>query len=308
MEYLPQVLATEDGDCDITNAFCFSKDAVFLLVSARSDDEGIEASALLRVDMTVDPIRYDVLHEFDSSSLDYHAETPHLHFVLASGGYIHLIRDGEMTFHHFASDSYLPNLAGYDRESVVVFGDKGEAFRFLNGTYRQLVTRTDQTLNAMSFPQPGTGFAAGDYGTFLSGNGESFTRIDLGSDESIRALAVKDDGTVLLACADGVGLIVMGDELQRAEGAQSDFYSVAEFRGVEYWGDDEFGIHIREGSGFRPRFETGYAFNMNLANDLLTINAGYAVYVFDGRDWIHLRLNNTLENLVERAPLDFDPL
>jgi len=307
LDYLPQVLATGDGECDITNAFCFSKDAVFLLVNARSDDEDIEASVLIRVDLASEPLSYSVLHEFDSGSLDYHAVSPDLHFILASGGYIHMIRNGEMTFHGFPSQTYLPNIAGYDYESVVVFGEKGEAFHFRGGAYRQLLTRTDQTLNAMSFPRPGQGFAAGDYGTFLSWNGESFSRVDLGGEEAIQSLAVKSDGTVLLACADGVGLIVAGDELQRIEGPEADFYSVTEFGGREYWGNDDFGIYSREGDEFLPRFETGYAFNMNVARDLLTINAGYAVYIFDGSDWVHLKLNDDLENLIERAPLDFTP-
>ncbi|WP_347266013.1 hypothetical protein [Paracoccus sp. (in: a-proteobacteria)] len=308
MEYLPEVLATEDGECDITNAFCFSKDAVFLLVNARSDDEAIEASVLLRVDLSTDPISYAILHEFDSGSLAYHAETPDLHFILASGGYIHQIRNGEMTFHMFVSDAYLPNMARYDRESVVVFGENGEAYHFQNGIYRRILTRTDRMLNAMVFPQSGIGFAAGELGTFLAGNGESFSRVDLGGDEAIRALTIKANSEVLLACTAGVGLIVSGDELRRAQGAQSDFYSVVEFGGVEYWGDDEFGMYTRDGGEFHPKFETGYAFNMNVSNGLLTVNAGYSVYIYDGADWINLQLNNNIEKLVERVPLDFEPL
>jgi hypothetical protein len=101
--------------------------------------------------------------------------------------------------------------------------------------------------------------------------------------------------------------VIQGEELLRVEGNTADFFSVTEFQGEEYWGDDDFGVYTRVDNAFIPRFETGYAFNMNTANDLLTINAGYRVYIFDGSDWVHLQVNPDIDRMIERVPLDFVP-
>ena len=213
-----------------------------------------------------------------------------------------------MTFHSYISEDYLPNLARLDEKAVAVFGDEGQAYRFENGAYTQMAVPTEETLQAMHFPRPDFGYAVGDFGTYLQGNGTRFLAIEHGGGEPIRAVHVKADGSVLLACTDGIGMIAVGDEMIRAQGTTADFCSVTEFEGVEYWGDDDYGIYTRTGTEFSPKFNTSYAFNMNVANGLLTINAGYSVYVFDGKNWLQLKVNPDVTNLIERVPLDFIPL
>lgn len=308
MDYLPDIFAAEDGYCEVTNAFCFTRDTVFLLINANSDSEELDGSALIRVTISGDTLTSEVLHEFNSGSLDYHAENPDLHYILASGGYIHLVENSAMTLHQFASPEFLPHLARLDTTSVAVFGDEGLAYRFQDGTYTQMLTPTEETLQAMHFPRPEFGYAVGDYGTFLQGNATRFIAIEHGGGEPIRAVHVKTDGSVLLACKNGLGMIAVGDEMIRVEGNPADFFSVVEFQGTEYWGDDDFGIYTRNGTEFVPKFNTNYAFNLNIANGLMTVNAGYSVYVFDGADWIQLKVTPNIDNLVELVPLDFEPL
>ncbi len=302
MEFLPEIFEAEDGYCDITNAFCFAKDTVFILINAMSEDEELHGSALLKVNLTAEDPTYELLHEFDAGSLDYHCEHPGLHFVLASGGNIHRIENGNMTFHRFAANAFLPKLARIDARTVAVFGEEGLAFRFSDGPYTQMPTPTDERLYAMHFPRPNHGYAGGNYGTFLLGDGAQFTTLDIGGGEAIRGLHVKADESVLLACTNGVGLVYLNEELTRAEGATSDFYSVNEFKGVEYWGDDDFGLYTREGTAFTPRFNTEYGFNINTTPELMTVNAGYSVFIFDGSDWIKLQINPDIDNLIERVP------
>ena len=95
MDYLPDIFAAEDGYCEITNAFCFSKNTIFILINANSEDQELDASALIKVSVSANSLSYEVLHEFNSGSFDYHAEHPDLHYILASGGYIHLIDNGD---------------------------------------------------------------------------------------------------------------------------------------------------------------------------------------------------------------------
>jgi hypothetical protein len=308
MKYFPEIFAAEDGQCDVTNAFSFSKDTVFLLINANSEAQDLYASALVKVDLFENTAAYSVLHEFNSGSLDYHSEHPNLHYILASGGYIHHIENDAMTLHLFSSDKYQFKLARIDDRAIMVFGEEGLAHRFENGIYTLIPTPTRETLHAMHFVRPDFAYAVGNYGTFLQFNGLRFAQIEHDGSEPLRTVHVKSDGSVLLAGKGGNAMVATGDELIRIEGSSADFCSVVEFKGVEYWGDDDFGIYIRLGTEFRPKFNTSYAFNMNVVNGLMTINAGYSVYLFDGKDWLQLTLNSDVNNLIERVPLDFDPL
>lgn len=307
MEYLPDIFDLDDAYCEVTNAFCFSKDSVFLLINARSEEDDLYGSALVKVKLSATPT-YEVLHEFNSSSLDYYAEGPNLHYVLASGGYIHKVENGEVTVYPFAANAFLFGLAKMDESAIAVFGERGLAFRFEDGSYTQIPANTEEALYSIHFPQPNLGFAGGNYGAFLKFQGTNFSSVELGNNEFIKAIHVKKGGSVLIGCDDGIGLVVQGEELIGVEGVDADIYSIAEYKGVEYWGDDGFGIYTRSGDQFIPKFETGYAFNINTTSTLMTINAGYWVYIFDGSSWIQLQINADMERMIERIPLDFEPL
>lgn len=307
MEYLPTIFDHDDAYCEVTNVFSFSKDSVFLLINARSEEEELYGSALVKVKLSTTPT-YELLHEFNSSTLDYFAEHPDLHYILASGGYIHKVEQSELTVYPFAANAFLSGLAKIDKNTVAVFGERGLIFRFQDGTYTQMPTNTEETLHSIHFPRPNHGYAGGNYGAFLEHKDTKFSSVELGNNEFIKAVHVKDDGSVLIGCDEGIGLVLQGDELIRVEGNDADLYSIAEYKGVEYWGDDSFGIYTRSGDQFVPKFETGYAFDINATDTLMTINAGYWVYIFDGSSWIQLQINADRERMIERIPLDFEPL
>jgi len=307
MDYFDEIFARGAGYVEVINAFCFSPDFVYVLLEARDEDEELEASALLKVPMS-DPMGFSTLDLFDYGSLDYHAEDGETHFVLAQGEFLRLTKNGEFSFHHFVSTEFeMLNLAGIDRNRVMVFGQDGRAYQFQDGAYAQVPTHTDGYLNAMHIPKQGKAYAGGNFGVFLEGSAEALTPVEIGSQDFIQAVHVTSSGLVLLGCDDGMAMTYDGDELVRMEGYPSGFRSVGEFRGVEYWGDDEFGIYARRGQELEPVFETTYAFQINTTQDLMTVNAGYRFYVFNGKDWAAFRVNPDPVKLIERIPLDFTP-
>lgn len=307
MEHLPDIFAASDGYCDVTNAFAFTRRAIFILIDASSDRQDRQGSALIRVDLSGSSASYEVLHEFGSGSHDYHAGSPEMHYILASGGYIHRIQGGELRLFDYASEAFLNNLAPVQPGVLAVFGEEGTFYRFDDGDYELVGTDTDEDLASAHFLKPDLGYVCGTYGTLLRWNGRSFSALDIGGSERLNAVRVCEDGQILLAASKGVGLVVRDDEILRLEGPDADLLSVAEFRGQELWGDDDHGIYVREGSVLVPRYATGYAFDMNVSNDLMTINAGYDVYLTDGTDWIRVKINPSVDRLVEIQPLDFDP-
>ena len=308
MEFFPEILSTRDRHIEALNAYSFDKGAAFVLLEAESEREELRASALVKVEISGGEATYRVLDEFDGGSHDYLGISPNLHYVLASGGYLHQVENGTLTVHPYVTESFLPNLARIDDDAIAVFGDDGQAFKFSAGAYAPMPTPTEENLHGMHFPRPDVGFACGHYGTLLRSDGSRFTEVSFDGNESLRAVWGKGDGSVLLGARRGMGLIQRGDETLRIEGHEADFYSVVEFKGVEYWGDDDFGIYTREGDSFVPKFETGYAFKMNVNADLLTITASSDIYIFDGRDWLRLKFNPDMDNLVELLPIDFTPL
>lgn len=306
MEILPEIFEADDVEFEIINAFCFSRDFVYMLVEARSDELGTAGSALLKVKLTGKP-DYEVLLEFDSRSLDYHAEHPELHYILEAGGFMRTLADGQSRFFEFPAKVMFSGLARIDARSVALFGERGTVFSFDNNAFQQVDVPTEERIYAMHFPSAENGFAGGNYGALLRGSRAGFTPVELGSHEFIKALHAKKDGGILLGCDEGVGLVYANGELIEVEGNSADFYAVNVFQGVEYWGDDDFGVYTRDNTRFVPKFETGFAFKINTTEELMTINAGYDVYIFDGSDWIRLTTNADTDNMIERVELDFEP-
>ena len=233
MDILPEIFESEDVEFQIINAFCFSKEAVFMLVEARSDEQGTAGSALLKVKLTEKP-DYEILLETDNRSLDYHAEHPELHYVLEAGGFMRTLENRQTSFREFPSPVLFSGLARIDQRSVALFGERGTVFSFDRNAYARIEVPTEERIYAMHFPRPDNGFAGGNYGALLQGDTGGFATVELGSHEFIKALHVKKDGNVLLACDEGVGLVYINGELIEVEGNSADFYAVNVFQGIEY--------------------------------------------------------------------------
>jgi hypothetical protein len=302
---LAEMFEGDDVEISMIDAFCFSQDAAFLQIEAVNEDEDTQVSALLKVSLQTPVPTYSVMHAFNMGTSAYYARSPERHYILASGGYLHEVVDGVMTFHQPASENYLQKLAAMDGETIAVFGDEGEVFAFQGGTYRRIVTGTEETIRAMHIKSAGLGVAVGDAGTFLQWNGTALTEVALGVDDRMYAVHIAADGSVLLGCSDGVAMVRSGDKLVRMQAGSADLTSVTEFQGAQYWGDDDHGIYVRKGDKLLPAFNTEYAFTMNATENCLIVNAGSTVYRFDGTTWLGLKLNPSIDGLVERVEVSF---
>gem|GEM_PF-2296084 len=308
-EFLRPMLALDDTELEVVNAFAFSMSCVHLVVSATNEDEGLDATALLRVRLGTDGAHAEIVHEFNSTSLDYLADDERSHTVLASGGYLHRLVHGTHAFHMFPDDaSYLPRLGRLDPATLLSLGDDGQVFAFRDGRYTRLDTGIEAHLRAFTSGPDGA-YVGGDEGTLLRWNGTSFEPVSLEIDSgaAIASLHARADGAVAIGCEHGLGFVLENGKLTRLAAHSADLKSVTSFRGVEYWGDDDFGVYSREGAKLKQRFETGYAFHLHATQDVMTVNAGYDVYLFDGATWVRVTLEPDPDVLVKRDELDFEP-
>lgn len=308
MEYLPDVFSADDAECEVVNAFSFEFPHLYVAISARSEEEGLSAGGLLRIDASGPDPTYELLHEFDSGLLDYHAQSSNVHYALESGSYLHVFSNGDHEFFQFPAPEFLNHVTPMAPGRVAVYGEGGTIYRFEGGLFTPIPAGSPAALNAMHFPRPDFGYACGRRGTLLESDGNRFVPSDIGGAEPLQAVHVRESGGLMLGSAGGVGIVVDAGEVLRLEGTGSDLLSVTEFGGQELWGDDDFGVYTRRGSELVPRFGTGGAFNMNPIGNVLTINAGYEIYATNGADWIRIGINPDVDDLVERLALDFTPL
>lgn len=307
IEFL-QVLKTEDANVEVTNAFAFTMDTAYAVISANSEDEDLAGAVLVEIDLREERLSYRILHDLNVRALDYLAQGPDRHYVLAMGSYLHEWVSGDFKYYDYPEALYLPYLADIDGKNLVLFGDEGRIFKFLDGTYERMSVPTAENLHAAHFLSQNEGYVAGDFGAYLQWNGQESIPLNLNMSAFIKGMHSKTDGTVMLACDDGVGLLVSENEVLDLTTPGSDLLCVTEFKGVEYWGDDDFGVLTREGTELVPKFETGYAFRLNASDNVLTINAGYDIYLFDGNNWIRIEIGEDEDNLISRAELDFTPV
>lgn len=307
MKEFLEVLAADDANVEVINAFAYTMDTAYAVISANSEEEDLAGAILIKIDLSEKKPTYQVLHDLNVRALDYLAQGPDRHYVLAMGSYLHEWISGDFKYYDYPEALYLPYLADIDGKSLAVFGDEGRVFRFSSGGYDRMPAPTREDLHAAHFVSPDIGYAAGNYGACLQWNGQEFIPLNLNMSAFIKGMHVKTDGMVMLACDDGVGLLFSENEILDLTTPGSNLLSVTEFKGVEYWGDDSFGVLTRKGSELVPKFETGYAFRLNSSEHVLTINAGYDIYLFDGENWIRIELGEQEENLISRAALDFTP-
>lgn len=271
MEEFLETLNADDANVEVTNAFAYSMDEIFTVITANSAEEELAGAILCRINLREKQPTYEVLHDLNVRALDYLAQSPDRHYVLAMGAYLHEWIDGAFKYYDYPEALFLPNLADVDGTSLVVFGAQGRVFKFHDGHYDRLQTTTQEELKAGHFLNHDNGFVGGNFGSLLRWNGRDFAPVDLGNTVFIKGLHTKQDGSVMLACEDGIGMLFNGDEIVELNTAGSELLSVTEFKGVEYWGDDDFGVMTREGGEFVPKFETGYAFRMNATEKILQL-------------------------------------
>ena len=304
MKYIEEVLADDEADFQVINAFAFDPHFVFAVLSAQTHES--RASALLRIPISR-PESFEVLLEFNLSTLDYAATSEDEHFVLASGGFLNVLRGGSKEYYDYPIDSFLYKIAPVPDGTLFVYGEQGVVMQFENGHYTRVPTPTEEDLRGGHFPLRDRGFICGDYGTLLAWDGKAFSKVELGRHPFLLDVHQKPDGTILMTGEEGDNFVLNNDELFELEGLKGNGFAVSEWRKTEYWGDDVFGVYSRAENKLTPRFETLYAFAINPSPSALCINGGNRIYVTDGEKWSLLRLKRNPNQPLETAEIDFIP-
>ncbi|MDX8352714.1 hypothetical protein [Cognatiyoonia sp. IB215182] len=308
METIREIFSANDSWCEVTSAWAFSMNEVFLYLDMASEEADKHASLLLRVDLTSKTPVVATIQAIDFGALDYVASSADDHWLLVSGGFIHHIHGGNEQFYDPITDLYLRGFAKGKMEELFLFGEDGAVFSFNAGNAQKLASPLDDEMLDGHFIASDKGHVCGTGGALVSWDGQQLRAIDLGGHDEFEAVFSRDDGTLLLGVNDGTGIVFRNDEVVRIGQADGGIQAITVFQGIEYWGDDDFGIYIREGDELSEKFETEGAFKLNSTDNVMCTVVGAEVYMFDGTDWIQLHVSPSIENIVTRVPLDFTPL
>lgn len=308
METIEAIFSANDCWCEVTSAWAFSMDEVFLYLDMASEESDQQASLLLRADLTKKIPVATMIQSIDFGALDYVAHSADDHWLLVSGGYIHHISNGNEQFYDPVTQLFLRGFAKSDAQDLFLFGEDGSVFSFDAGNAEQLANPLDDEMLDGHFIAKDKGYICGTGGALVSWDGQRLTAIDPGSNDEFEAVYGKDDGALLLGVNDGTGIVLQNDEALRVGQADGGIQAITVFQGIEYWGDDDFGIYVRKGDELIEKFETEGAFKLNSTNQVMCTVVGAEVYMFDGTNWIQLHISPSVESLVRRVPLDFTPL
>jgi len=307
MEEARELFAETDCWMEVRDAWAFCMEEVFVLLDIASEQVDLQASLFVRVDLRFEAPTWEVLASFDFSATTYRPLSPDEHWVLTSGGHLHEIRADQMRSHQAFTDLYLRGFEILDDRTALLFGEDGAVFRLEGGEGTRLDSETDEELLDAHCPRPDAGLFCGTNGTLLVWNGTSLSRVELDEDAEFETVH-QTNGTILLGIGDGSGRVRSGGETIRVGEADGGVQSVTTFKGVEYWGDDDFGIYAREGETLVEKFETGGALRLNATTDVLAVSNGAHVFLFDGTSWIQLHATPSCEALIRRVELDFTPM
>ncbi len=306
------------GSFQVTNAFVFGNQLYACLEIINYD--AIHAGVLVEVTLG-SQISHRPILELDDFPLNYWAHDPRRHWVIEHEGGVLVIDNDNVTRLPRASEHEISGIAAVDPTSVVILGEEGGIFHIHDGLATQLATGTNERILEAHFVRPDLAYAVGEYGTFLQGGLQGFTPVNLPASAfdsgerrskfTVCSVYAKPNGAVMLGTREGPAYLYEKGELQQLEGlpdeGEATVSCVAEFKGVEYWGSDGFGLLTREARTLVPKFAMGGAGGLHVTDRTLTCQAGSFVYIFDGSEWIELQFNLDVDNLVERIPLDFEP-
>ena len=111
----------------------------------------------------------------------------------------------------------------------------------------------------------------GDLGSLQLITGDEVNAVDLPLDIDLLGVHMAVDGRILIAGRDGICAEVSNGELltTEIEAPNSTFFSVTQFKGATYWGDENFGVFTQKGATLVPEYETGMGFDMRSDGDFL---------------------------------------
>ena len=158
------------------------------------------------------------------------------------------------------------------------------------GTWSAIKPGSVHQLHDIGGNASGDIYCCGSEGTVQRLNDNSWEVIDLHRTDLFRGIHVAADGTIRLAAGGGTCLEVRNlDEIIALNAPETTFFSVAEFKGSVYWGD-EAGVYIQSGLDILPLYDTGFAFDLRCNDDYMYCVGTDRAWRFDGEAWLSLRL------------------
>lgn len=307
MGFFAEAASAADAAVEAIEAYCFSDKELFLAIQATDEDEEITGSALLRVPLE-SPAKFELLDEFDTATLNYWARDRDTHFLQASGRCLRRVSRGRVSTHpfdHFGTS--LMNMTGTSDGTVIVYGDEGVAQKLVDDDFIRVPTNLSKNLHAMHMNAGGMTAAGGNFGAFAIGPIGALQQRDIGVGGRITKLRVREDGSVAIAVKGGAARELRDGQIVTFDAHDEPWSAIAEFRGEELWGDEDYGVFLRRGTTFIPVFETGAAIRMNASASHLVITSSNAVRLFDGERWRSFEVQADPEQPIVAAELDFDP-
>ncbi|OAP34577.1 hypothetical protein AU381_24965 [Sinorhizobium glycinis] len=273
----------DEIDVEAISAFHLRRD--LFCASVQLSDQNNEAGRSFLVRMSLaEQIRYEVLLEIEDLILSHVSLSSREHIALQVGGTTHHLSNGTIATAE-GPEAFTNRLWHLDEHTVYLYGDEGTVC-FARGTeWVPIKAVTTAFLRAMHGPGPELIHVAGDHGTLLHLDGLRWRPISLGFNHSISALQVARDGDVYLGCENGFCARYANEELTEIAGPGTQIYSICEFAGNRYWGDDEYGLYIQKEMKLVPFRSLGFVYAMHATEAFLVAVGWKEIFAFNGREW-----------------------
>jgi len=175
-------------------------------------------------------------------------------------------------------------------DRVFAIGRNGHSMVLVDGTWQAIKAGSPHQLHDISGANGVGIFSCGSEGTLQRLTDDGWEVIDLCRSDLFRGVCVSMDGTLRLAAGNGVCLEVRNlEEVVLLDAPATTFFTVAEYKGDYYWGD-EAGVYIQDERSIKPLYDTGFAFDFRTDSDYLYCVGTDRAWRFDGENWLSLRL------------------
>jgi hypothetical protein len=229
-------------------------------------------------------IRQEVLLDIDDLILSHVSLSEREHIALQVGGTTHHIRNGTIVTGE-GPEAFTNKLWNLNAKTAYLYGDEGTVCVAQGTDWVPIETGTSAFLRAMHGPAPELIHVGGDHGALLRLDGSRWRPIPLGFNHSISALQVARDASVYLGCENGFCARYANEELTEIAGPGTQIYSICEFAGDRYWGDDEYGLYIQKGMELVPFRSLGFVYAMEATEAYLVAVGWKEVFTFNGKEW-----------------------
>ena len=255
-------------------------------VSVELSDEHKERgrSFLLLVDSDGRQVRFDILLQLENQMLSHVSTSPQDHVLLEVGGLTHFLRGTSHTTAR-APEPFFHKLFLPPGGPLFTYGEDGSVCRFEANAWRPIEPLVPAFLRTMHGPSVPLLHVAGNHGTLLHLRGDRWHRIPLDFNRSIETIHVSADATVSIGCEDGLCFEFRDSALREIKAPDSDFMSIADFKGARYWGDNDFGVLVQDDRTLKKFRALDFAYAMEPSDELLVITGWKEVFAFDGHAW-----------------------